>query len=156
MRQQPQRKVQYRTREHVARAEIDPKNGRIVMRVPIQGRPGIFAQVYADDYERVCAKNERRWFLRKSGVGRLEYVTVKHWRRGKNDQPTNHALVVWIILDLWQRDGMEVTYIDGDRLNLRRDNLEVRSRENNPRVKTARARKRSQSVDGGATSPGTK
>ena len=120
------------------------------MLVPIQGRPGVFATVYAEDYERVCQKNERRWFLKKAGS--LEYVTLKHTKRGKNQEPANHLPVAWIILDVWPKDGMEVTYLDGDRLNLRSDNLAERPRETNPHVKAARARKRSPLVDGDTVS----
>lgn len=137
-------KIARRSKEHVAVATLDPLHpGKIVYLVPIQHKAGTPepapAVIDSEDYERIYREEtcERLWFAKKAKPH--EYVTIKSKRRGKNNEKENHVPVAWLILKLHKEDNAEVSYKDGDRRNLRCENLMTASRDDNPHVQAARA-----------------
>lgn len=139
-------KIVRRSKEHVAVATLDPLHpGRIIYLVPIQHKAAdpepAPAIIDSADYERIYREEtcDRLWFAKKARP--YEYVTIKSKRRGKNNEKENHVPVAWLILGIHKEDALEVSYADGDRRNLRRENLITTSRDENPHVQAARAAK---------------
>ena len=65
-------------------------------------------------------------------------MRAKSHRRGENN-----VQISWLILAIWERDGMEVVHTNGHRWDLRKSNLTQRPRDSNPHVKKARAKRAS-------------
>lgn len=84
-----------------------------ITQVPLSNRLGQFAKINTEDYKRLMALGvSQYWMLNSNGSGN-EYVRVKY--RG------NLSTVARLILGNPSRQM--VTYLDGDRTNLCRDNL---------------------------------
>ena len=83
--------------------------------VPLSNRPGQYAKVNTQDLRRLEAAGIRgAWFLNSNGRGRY-YVRVKY--RG------NLSTVARLILG--EPSRQMVSYLDGDRTNLCRNNLKL-------------------------------
>ena len=86
-----------------------------VTRVPLSNRTSQFVKVNTEDYNRLKAEGiSTTWFLNSNGSGR-DYVRVNH--RG------NISTVARLILGDPSRQM--VSYLDGDRTNLCRNNLHL-------------------------------
>ena len=136
---------------HVPIAKADPLNpGKLVYEVPIQHKPGTPAPspaiIYTEDYERLISEETcpRRWYDASSGKGETKTPTAKSKRRATGKEKENHVRISWLILGVWREDGVEVSYADGDRHNLRRDNLVPSPRGDNPHVQRLERRRRRQ------------
>lgn len=86
-----------------------------LVRVEMANRPGVFATVDRKDFDRWKAEGRStRWFL--NGVGARQYVRVY-------DPTYAGGLVSVVRLMFLPRQGRIVRYRNGDRLDLRRDNI---------------------------------
>lgn len=94
--------------------------GRELAQVPL-ARCELHATLYAEDYRRLMdARWSSCWTLTNTG-GRFPYVLVQaHNPRGRKRSLTVARLIAQV------GKGQLVSYADGDRLNLRRDNLLIR------------------------------
>jgi hypothetical protein len=97
--------------------DIVEEGTRLLARVPLGGEPGLYAEMWKDDYD----------FLVKLGLS-------PNWAcyRSKNafyvtaaavDTPSNRVLVARVLVDA--DAGQVVRYADGNPLNMRRENLRL-------------------------------
>jgi hypothetical protein len=94
------------------------ENGQEIVLVPLDPERKYYAKLYADDYERLLKLGVTgEWSVHNNGSGRL-YVTV----RSKIN--AHHIIVARLIAN--PLPGYSVYYKNGDTLDLRRDNLEIR------------------------------
>jgi hypothetical protein len=93
-------------------------DGRPVVGVPLSNRPGRLAWLYETDYAAIVADfGSTPWFLNDNGGGN-SYVRL--WSRDRQGPLTVARLVVS------DPEARSIRYRDGDRLNLRSRNLDVR------------------------------
>ena len=94
------------------------EDGREIVLVPLGREMKYHAKLYNDDYERLLQLGVTgKWNTHDNGDGRL-YVTV----RSKINR--HHIIVARLIAN--PLPGYSVYYKNGDTLDLRRDNLEIR------------------------------
>ncbi|MFY9291553.1 MAG: hypothetical protein WAP03_12775 [Methylorubrum rhodinum] len=92
-------------------------DGRAVVGVPLSNRPGLHAWLYTEDHETVVLEyGNASWFVNDNGDGRL-YVRLRN--------TDSHRNVMVSRLVVGDPAVSIVRYRDGDRLNLRRDNLDA-------------------------------
>lgn len=93
-------------------------DGRLVVGVPLSNRPGRHVWLYEADYETITNDHgNASWFLNDNGKGHL-YVRMKSRDRG------NNVMVARLVVS--DPKAQVIRYRDGDRLNLRSRNLDVR------------------------------
>ncbi len=93
------------------------KDGEAIALVPLN-KPGASAKVLAEDFLALQAQGfSDQWFLNDDGKGR-QYVRV-----GLTSAPGRLVMVTRLLMNA--AAGTRVKYWDGNRLNLRRDNLDV-------------------------------
>lgn len=103
--------------------------GTSVLKVPLDDYSNNFALVDEADYQRLFNSGVTpNWFLNGDGKGRV-YVRAGSWRDGK-------ASVIQIARAIVRGEGSRVVhYINGDRLDLRSNNLRLsRSRAVKPGI----------------------
>lgn len=103
--------------------------GTSVLKVPLDDDANNFALVDEADYQRLFDSGVTpNWFLNGDGKGRV-YVRAGSWRDGK-------ASVIQIARAIVRGEGSRVVhYINGDRLDLRSNNLRLsRSRAVKPGI----------------------
>lgn len=92
-------------------------DGRAVVGVPLSNRPGLHAWLYAEDHETIVLEyGTASWFVNDNGDGRL-YVRLRN--------TDSHRNVMVSRLVVSDPAVSIVRYRDGDRLNLRRGNLDA-------------------------------
>lgn len=101
-----------RTPQHTTDAD-----GAAVVLVPLANYPQP-AKLLAEDFERLMLAGISHMWTLNIGKGGHGYVRLNSHRAGKN-------LISVARLVMAPRAGQQVRYRDGDRLNLRRDNLYV-------------------------------
>lgn len=92
-------------------------DGRAVVGVPLSNRPGLYAWLYAEDHEIIVLEyGNASMFVNDNGDGRL-YVRLRN--------TDSHRNVMVSRLIVGDPAVSFVRYRDGDRLNLRRSNLDA-------------------------------
>ena len=93
------------------------EGGKTITLVPLAGSPTP-AQLFAEDFDAIKAAGvSDQWFLDSDGKG-LAYVRAR-----RKDPASNAHNIAVARLIMQPEPGEKVCYLDGDRLNLRRDNL---------------------------------
>ena len=101
-------------RMQIRKVELLTEEGRVIARVPLGPKSEVFAEILHEDY----------LFLLKLGVSAnwnklpLGYVTAAAYKASGG-----HVMVARVLLDAGA--GENVSYKDGNRLNLRRENLSL-------------------------------
>lgn len=110
--------------------------GDLILRVPLDDRGERFAIIYPSDWialqEDEC---DGLWCCDDDGSGCLR---VKTWRTMAGNRALNHVIVARHILDLGQNARMR--YRNGDRLDLRRSNLDHTGGNTSPDARPAKYR----------------
>ena len=107
-------------RKHVAAKFITDNTGVELAKVPLTSRDQ-HATLYADDYRRLMAAGWSPYWAQASTGKKHEYVLVS----ARNPKGRRRSLTVArLVAEVGK--GLTVSYADGDRLNLRRDNLLIR------------------------------
>ena len=116
--------------------ELVQEGTRLLARVPLGGEPGIYAEMWKDDFDFLIRLGlSPNWACYRGNVG--FYVTAS-----AVESPSNRVLVARVLLDA--DAGQMVRYADGNPLNMRRENLRVVA---NAKAKTrARAFIRSKNI----------
>lgn len=112
-------------------------DGTSILYVPLAGDPTVFARILPDDYHRLIAGGwSGNWFLNDGKV------KVSHRDRGSAHDARKVERVARLIAlpqgevtetGLPESGKVQVRSIDGDRLNLRRDNLALRPVSDKPK-----------------------